>query len=213
MIEIIQQNPVISFFIALVPLVAGLWKVMDILFVKPRDFRISVLEKNVEEIRKELQKQESHPAYSNPNFDGPETSLAPAPKQNSTLQSEAAEKLEKMMESTTLLNDMDLFYESWKDKKLTELQRDQFEKNYIGQKVVWVANFSSVSEEKDGYFWVSLTSKDERKFGVHVIAVFDSNHKEVLLTINKDELVTVSGTIDSFSLSPLIRKCNLTRKT
>ena len=213
MIEIIQQNPVISFFIALVPLVAGLWKLMDILFVKPRDFRISVLEKNVEEIRKELQKQENHPVNSNPNFDGPETSLAPVPKQSTTLQSEAPEKLEKMMESTTLLNDMDLLYESWKDKKLTDLQRDQFEKNYIGQKVVWVSNFSSVSEEKDGYFWVSLTSKDKRKIGVHVIAVFDSNHKEVLLTINKDELVTISGTIDSFSLSPLLRKCNLTRKT
>lgn len=124
-----------------------------------------------------------------------------------------AVKFEKIVESTSLLNDMDLFYESWKDKELTELQRDQFEKNYIGQKVVWAATFSSVSEERDGYLWVSLTSKSKENFGVHVIAVFEENHKEVLLTINKGELVQVSGVIDSFSLSPLIKKCNISRKT
>lgn len=134
MIEIIQQNPVISFFIALVPLVAGLWKLMDILFVKPRDFRISVLEKNVEEIRKELQKQENHPVNSNPNFDGPETSLAPVRKQSTTLQSEAPEKLEKMMESTTLLNDMDLLYESWKDKKLPISNEINLKKTILAKK-------------------------------------------------------------------------------
>ena len=108
---------------------------------------------------------------------------------------------------------MDLFYETWKNKKLTDLQRDQFEKNYIGQKVVWKARFSSVSEERDGYLWVSLTSSNEDKFGVHVIAVFDSNYKETLLMVNKDKLVTVSGVVDSFSLSPLIRKCNITKTT
>ena len=215
MFDIIQQNPIISFFIALVPVVAGLWKVMNILFVKPRDFRIAVLEKNVEEIRKELQKQDSHPTQTNSNsdFKGKEAPLIEVSEQSIVIENEEPEKFERIMESTSLLNNMDLFYESWKDKNLTELQRDQFEKNYVGQKVVWVATFSSVSEEKDGYLWVSLTSKDEKKFGVHVIAVFDSNHKEVLLTINKNELVTISGTIDSFSLSPLIRKCNLTRKT
>ena len=32
---------------------------MEVLFVKPRDFRISVIEINVEEIRKKLQKTEN----------------------------------------------------------------------------------------------------------------------------------------------------------
>lgn len=207
MIEIIQQNPVISFFIALVPIITGIWKVMDMLFVKPRDFRISVLEKNVEEIRKELQKNEINQPDINQVRDKVSTQTA-----HNVLEEEP-DKIEKIIEATSLLNDMDLFYESWKDKKLTDLQRDQFEKNYIGQKVVWVATFSSVREERDKYLWVSLTSKNQKHYGVHVIAVFDANHKEALLTINQDELVTVSGTIDSFSLSPLIKKCNLTRKT
>lgn len=211
MLEIIQQNPVVSFFVGMIPLVAGIWKVMDVLFVKPRDFRISVLENNVEEIRKQLQKNESERVSANPS---PSVS---APQQDRTISGEAieekADKFEKIVESTSLLNDMDLFYESWKDNKLTDLQRDQFEKNYVGQKVVWTGTFFSVSEERDGYLWVSLTSKNEENIGVHVIAVFEDNHKEALLTINKGELVQVSGVIDSFSLSPLIRKCSISRNT
>ncbi|MDO6746083.1 hypothetical protein [Gilvimarinus sp. 1_MG-2023] len=210
MLEIIQQNPVLSFLVGLIPLVAGIWKVMDVLFVKPRDFRISVLENNVEEIRKELQKNESERVSVNPAS----TLTLPRDRAMSGGTSEdKADKFEKIVEATSLLNDMDLFYESWKDKELTELQRDQFEKNYIGQKVVWTATFSSVSEERDRYLWVSLASKNKERFGVHVIAVFEENYKEVLLAINKGDLVQVSGVVDSFSLSPLIRMCNISRKT
>lgn len=211
MLELIQQNPVLSFLVGLVPLVAGIWKVMDVLFVKPRDFRISVLENNVEEIRKQLQKNESERITDNLSVSTSTLTEARTPSRDAS--KEKADKFEKIVESTYLLNDMDLLYESWKDEELTELQRDQFEKNYIGQKVVWEATFSSVSEERDRYLWVSLTSKNKEKYGIHVIAVFDANYKEVLLTINKGELVQVSGVIDSFSLSPLIRKCNISRRT
>ncbi|TBW47472.1 hypothetical protein EZI54_22705 [Marinobacter halodurans] len=211
MLEIIQQNPVISFFAGFIPLVAGTWKVMDVLFVKPRDFRIAVLENNVEEIRKQLQRNEPERVSANP------PSSVSAPSQDRSISGEALEekgdKFEKIVETTSLLNDMDLFYESWKDNELTELQRDQFEKSYVGQKVVWTATFSSVREERDGYLWVSLTSKNKKNYGIHVIAVFEENHKEALLAINKDELVQVSGMIDSFSLAPLIRKCSISRRT
>jgi hypothetical protein len=43
MIELIQQNPVVSFFLMLIPIVGATWKVLDVLFVKPTDFRILVL--------------------------------------------------------------------------------------------------------------------------------------------------------------------------
>ncbi len=190
----------------LVPSIAIVWKIMDVLFVKPRDFRISVLEKNVEEIRKEIQKGPTHGAGT--NIADPAEVLAPR-----KIQAKHIDRMDSVMGSTTLLNDMDQFYDSWKDKTLTDLQRDQFEKNYIGQKVVWEANFSSVTEETDGLLWVSLTSVKENNYGHHVIAVFEASHKEALLTINKDELVVVSGVVDSFSLSPLIKKCSVTRKT
>jgi len=204
MVEAIQQNPIISLLIILVPVIAAVWKIMDVLYVKPRDFRISVLENNIEEIRKKIQQTE----ITEINAVVPDN-VEP----HATAVTDTLEKLEKIVESTSLLNDIDLFYDSWKDEKFTDLQRDQFEKNFKGQKVVWKATFSSVSEERDGYLWVSLTSPTEGKFGVHVIAVFDSNYKEALLMVNKDEIVTVSGVIDSFSLAPLIRKCNITKNT
>lgn len=56
MFDLIQQNPLTSFIVFLVPVIGAIWKVLDVLFVKPRDFRIAVLEKNVEEMRKEYQR-------------------------------------------------------------------------------------------------------------------------------------------------------------
>jgi hypothetical protein len=201
MIELVQQNPLISFFIALVPIVGGTWKLMEVLFIKPRDFRIAVLEKSVDDIRKEIQRQ---PSSSEQEQKTPENST------NQTLVVKK-EKFENLVEGTTLLNNIDLFHNSWKDKTLTELQRDQFEKNYIGKSVVWNAKFSSVSEKEGGFLWVSLTSPT-KNVSLHIIAVFEAKHREALLLINQDELVTVSGDIDSFHLAPIIKNCTVVRK-
>ena len=46
---------------------------------------------------------------------------------------------------------------------------------------------------------------------MHIIAIFDSKHKEALLMLKKGELVTVSGVIDSFFLSPIIKDCSIVR--
>ncbi|WP_152514487.1 hypothetical protein [Chrysiogenes arsenatis] len=205
MADLILQNQLVSFFLLLVPIIGVTWKVFDVLFVKPRDFRIAVLEKNVEEIRKELQRTPQSEAASLPN-------TVPTAAVSAT--AEEAPKIapaSRLLERTTLLNNMNAFFESWKDKALTDLQRDQFERNYLGQKVVWRARLQSVSEEKNGLLWVSLVSEKERDYSVHVIAVFDHKFKEALLIVNKGEVVTVSGVLDSFSLSPLIKDCSIVR--
>jgi len=204
--DLILQNPFVSFLLFLIPIIGGTWKVLDVLFVKPRDFRIAVLEKSVEEIRKELQR----------------ASRIDTPPTTNTVASTVAQDVKEVtriessqtpLGSTTLLNNMDAFVESWEDKALTELQRDQFEKNYLGQKVVWRARLGGVSEEKNGLIWVSLKSENERNYSLHVIAVFDLKYKEALLMVNKGEIVTVSGVLDSFSLSPLIKDCAIVRNT
>jgi len=207
MLDLIQQNPIVSFLLFLIPIIGGTWKVFDILFVKPRDFRIAVLEKNVEEIRKELQRYPRDEDVSTSKTATIGTLLSDVNEvcQNKTIGT--------LVQDTTLLNSMTAFYESWKDKSLTDLQRDQFEKNYIGRKVVWSARLGEVSQEKNGLLWVSLTSEKEQDYGVHVIAVFESKYKETLLMVNKGQIVTVSGAIDSFSLSPLIKDCAIVRKT
>lgn len=202
--DLILQNPLVSFLLFLIPIIGGTWKILDVLFVKPRDFRIAVLEKNVEEIRKELQRA--------PKIDTPPTASTVV----STVIQDAKgvtriESSQTPLGSTTLLNNMDAFVDSWEDKALTELQRDQFEKNYLGQKVVWRARLGGVSEEKNGLIWVSLKSENERNYSLHVIAVFDLKYKEALLMVTKGEIVTVSGVLDSFSLSPLIKDCAIVR--
>jgi hypothetical protein len=209
MLELIQQNPLVSLILILVPVIAGTWKVFDVLFVKPRDFRIAILEKNVDELRKEFQRLPTAPSNVLP--EATETPRAVASVPTAASEAAQAEKIEKLVEGTTLLNDLSAFYASWRDKSLTELQRDQFEKNYVGQRVVWRARLGNVTEEKDGLLWVSLTSEKERDYGVHVIAIFDSRHKEALLVLKKEEIVTVSGVIDRFFLSPMIKDCNVVR--
>ena len=209
MLELIQQNPLVSLILILVPVVGVSWKVFDALFVKPRDFRIVVLEKNVDELRKEFQRSSTAPSKGLPEVTETPRALVNPPA--APPEAAQAEKIEKLILGTTLLNDLSAFYESWKDKSLTELQRDQFEKNYIGQRVVWRAQLGNVTEEKDGLLGVSLMSDKERDYGVHVIAIFDSRHKEALLMLKKGEIVTVSGVIDRFFLSPIIKNCNVLR--
>ncbi len=205
MLDLIQQNPLTSFVIFLIPLIGGTWKVLDVLFVKPRDFRIAILEKNVEEMRKEFQRssrtEAASPSNVTPTVAQSATSLAESQKQLTAIETAG----------TTLLNDLSAFYAAWKNPSLTELQREHFEKTYTGQKVIWRARLGSVSEEKNGFLWVGLNSTKERDFSVHVIAVFDLKHKEALLLLNKDEIVTVSATIDSFYLSPLLKECSVVR--
>jgi hypothetical protein len=206
MLELIQQNPLVSLVLVLVPVIGGSWKVFDLLFVKPRDFRIAVLETNVDELRKEFQRSSSTPAL--PEVETPRALVNPPA---TTSEAPQTEKIEKLTQGTTLLNDLTAFYESWKDKSLAELQRDQFENNYAGQRVVWRTQLRNVTEEKDGLLWVSLESENERAYGVHVIAIFDSRHKEALLMLKKGEVVTVSGVVDRFFLSPIIKDCNVVR--
>ena len=205
MLELIQQNPIASLIILLIPIVGGTWKVFEVLFVKPRDFRIAVLEKSVDELRKEFQRSSTTPNVLLPTNGAVIGATIPTSETTQT------EKIEALMQGTTLLNDLPAFYESWREKSLTELQRDQFEKSYLGQKIVWRARLGDVSEEQDGLLWVSLKSENERDYGVHVIAVFESKYKEALLMTNKGEAVTVSGVIDRFFLSPLIKDCTITR--
>ena len=205
MLDLILQNPLTSFVIFLIPLIGGTWKVLDALFVKPRDFRISVLEKNVEEMRKEFQRS-SRTETTLPS------NVKPAAEPSEKTSIESQNQLTAIETAgTTLLNDLSAFYSAWKNPSLTELQREHFEKTYSGQKVIWRARLGSVSEEKNGFFWVGLNSTKEQDYSIHVIAVFDLKHKEALLLLKKDEIVTVSATIDSFYLSPILKECSVVR--
>lgn len=205
MFDLIQQNPLTSFIVFLVPVFGAIWKVLDVLFVKPRDFRIAVLEKNVEEMRKEFQRSSRTATAVSVKT----TSAAVEPSTDVVQSSKLITVSE--VSGATLLSDLSAFYAAWKNPDLTELQREHFEKTYIGQKIIWRARLGSVSEEKGGLLWVGLNSLNDREYSVYAIAVFDFNDKEALLLLNKGEIVTVSATINSFFLSPMLKDCSVVR--
>ena len=205
MFDLIQQNPLTSSVITLVTLIGGIWKVLEVLYVKPRDFRIAVLEKNVEEMRKEYQR--SSRTEADVLGKG-----VPAAAQSETDSVDSPKKLGvNEISGTALLTDLSAFYAAWKNPELTELQREHFEKTYIGQKIIWRARLGSVSEEKGNLLWVGLNSLNDREYSVYAIAVFDLKDKEALLLLNKGEIVTVSATINSFFLSPMLKDCSVVR--
>ena len=152
MFDLIQQNPLTSFIVFLVPVIGAIWKVLDVLFVKPRDFRIAVLEKNVEEMRKEFQRSSRTATAVSVKT----TSAAVEPSTDVVQSSKLITVSE--VSGATLLSDLSAFYAAWKNPDLTELQREHFEKTYIGQKIIWRARLGSVSEEKGGLLWVGLNS-------------------------------------------------------
>ena len=205
MLDLIQQNPLTSFIVFLVPVIGAIWKVLDVLFVKPRDFRIAVLEKNVEEMRKEFQRSSRTATAVSVKT----TSAAVEPSTDVVQSSKLITVSE--VSGATLLSDLSAFYAAWKNPDLTELQREHFEKTYIGQKIIWRARLGSVSEEKGGLLWVGLNSLNDREYSVYAIAVFDLKDKEALLLLNKGEIVTVSATINSFFLSPMLKDCSVVR--
>tara|TARA_R110002050_G_scaffold37986_1_gene94038 strand:- start:130 stop:615 length:486 start_codon:yes stop_codon:yes gene_type:complete len=121
--------------------------------------------------------------------------------------------LDLQLDSSTLTNNMDLFYSVWKDENMTELQRKQFEKSYIGQKVVWTAKFSGVNEGTSGKYGVSLTSTQKDGSGIHVGTFLGKKYRTALLNINKGEQVVVTGVIERFSIIPILTNCEIVRKT
>ena len=152
MFDLIQQNPLTSSVITLVTLIGGIWKVLEVLYVKPRDFRIAVLEKNVEEMRKEYQRVSRIETAVSVNT----TSAAVEPSTDVVQSSKLITVSE--VSGATLLSDLSAFYAAWKNPELTELQREHFEKTYIGQKIIWRARLGRVSEEEGGLLWVGLNS-------------------------------------------------------
>ena len=199
--ELIKDHLLISLIAFITPVVIAAWKLMVVLYVKPRDFRISILEKNLDEIRKEVQSTQKQPEEKPTISDASFSEIKEEKTESEPI---------KFHPTDELLTSIDKLYSKWRDEELTELQRDQFEKELIGKKVRWDATMKSIGEESDGYYWTSLGSI-EKNWGVHVIAVFESKYREVLLLVRKDQKVTVTGTIDSFSLAPLLKGCKIVK--
>lgn len=108
------------------------------------------------------------------------------------------------------INTLQELYIAWKDKSLTELQKNRFEKNFSGKEVIWDVYVISIAEPKDGKIFVNLAHDKERSFdGATAFADFDSKHEEVLALLSKGEKIRIKGIIDKFFLSPILKNCKI----
>jgi hypothetical protein len=55
MTDLITQNPIVAFVLAIVSVAAVMWKIFHALYVKPRDFRIDMLKEDMARLRGQLE--------------------------------------------------------------------------------------------------------------------------------------------------------------
>lgn len=213
--DLILQNPIVSLLLISVPISGIVWKVAHALYVKPRDFRISTMEKDIETLRNEIMKIEKARKSINVGKaeDDTDTNIA-LPRdcrvhinERSTVSDRNSSILNEVV-----LNDLKDLLDLWNDKEITDLQRKHVEEIYTNKPVVWEVLIKSVGEVKDGKIYVSVVSPKSEFLLDTAVAYFDEKYKEALLLVKKGESVVISGTIERFFLSPILKDCKITRK-
>jgi hypothetical protein len=199
MLELIQRNPLVAIILILVPCIAVAWRLMVNLYVKPRDFRISTLEKHVEELRNEALR------------------VAPSVPQVAVKHSPTTQKValgSSMTPTNEVLRSLAVCYSEWTDKEKTELQRKKFEETYTGKQVSWDVFVESV--DKTAYWVTVWVRANHIRSGItepRATVRFPLSEEERLLGFNPDDPVSVVGAIKEFFLNPVVEGSRIEKIT
>jgi len=214
--ELILQNPIISFLSITIPTAVIVWKIIYALYVKPRDFRISTMEKDIDALRNEMLKVEKSDRNAEEKTKKETTNKQ---KQSEVANNSHEESIRSGLElpiisntSDLVLNDLQELLNLWNKEGLTDLQKKHIEETYTNKHVVWEVMIKEVEEVKDGKIYVSVISPKATFSLDSAIAYFDERYKETLLLIKKGEAVTISGVIERFFLSPVLKDCQIVRR-
>ena len=211
--ELVLQNPIIGLLLILVPSVGIVWKVLHALYVKPRDFRINSMEKDIDMLRNEIlrieRKSNAHESSKVANSADDKLIVT---EDNSSTNLESINLDVRGVSNGLILDDLQALLDLWNDKELTDLQKKHIEELYTNKSVIWEVKIKSIGEIKDGKIYVSMTSPHAEFQFDTAIAYFDESYKDALLLIKKGEPVVVSGVIERFFLSPMLKDCRLRRK-
>ena len=219
MLDLITQNPVVSFLLALVPVTAAVWKVLHELYVKPRDFRIDSLKDEMARLNHELDhlNQSSPPPLptTTPRSVSSEVALSATPVvANAVLSVPPIVDGSNPNVQQSPLSSLKDCYEKWRDPSRTELQKQRFEKDLIGQTARWDVVVESVSEASHGKIVLYVKDGDVSRFDApRGAAWFTEQDEPVLLDLKKGDRVTVEGRIREFFLFPGLDSATLTRRT
>jgi hypothetical protein len=199
MLELIQRNPLVAIILILVPCIAVAWRLMVNLYVKPRDFRISTLEKHVEELRNEALR------------------VAPSVPQVAVKHSPTTQKValgSSMTPTNEVLRSLTVCYSEWTNKEKTELQRKKFEESYTGKQVSWDVFVESV--DKTAYWgtvWVRANHTRSNITEPRATVRFPLSEEERLLGFKPGDPVSVVGTIKEFFLNPIVEGSRIEKIT
>jgi hypothetical protein len=208
--ELILANPIISLILVVVPTAGVVWKVLHALYVKPRDFRINTMEKDIYVLRNEILKIEKRQHTPSDNIGIVKTSESEISPTKDTEEAKSANISD--LSGELVLNDLQDLLDIWNDEELSDLQKKHIEETYENKSVVWEVVLKSVGEVNDGKIYVSVVSPRAEFQLDNAVAYFDESYKEALLMVKKGESVILSGTIERFFLSPMLKDCKIVRK-
>lgn len=214
--ETITQNPIISLIVILVPIIAVIWKTMETLYIKPREFRINTLENNINELKSEILKIEKKQSVITKEQEVITNETFKDVVSLSNENKEEVEKTKVILNENVLYQTLENLFNQWKNEDITELQRKKIEENSIGKIVTWDVYIESISKFGSNKKSLMLTAKaniDDYLSSPNTVAIFDIKYEDSLLLLQKGDKITITGKIEKFFLSPMLEDCKIIKKT
>lgn len=204
--KLIQDNLLISLIVIIVPTVAVAWKIMETLFIKPREFRIDTLKQDLDRLRNEFLRIEKQQGEKIEQEESKQSKTKIIDKEDVP----QIIKVENQILSFKHLNTLQELFSAWKDKNITDLQRKRIEDTFSGKEFVWDVFVLSISEITGGKIFLTIIANKEVLFdSAYALAYFDSKDEEALALLGKGEKIRIKGTVDRFFLSPILKDCKL----
>ena len=219
MTEVFAQVPPLAWILVVAFAVVVLWQVFNVLYVKPRDFRIRSLEKEVKSLKSAERQPESREAPASETAAGQSQANSPVklpePRTHAIDHPTDSSPKRGPEEEFTLaegLRSLAFAISRLQDKDLTDLQKEAVEEYFTGKPVVWAATVESVKKAGDGTISVRIADGD--KLFNTATASFEDAEREKLLKLQEGDRVVVSGTISKIFIgTPYLEQCSITKAT
>lgn len=200
--QALEQNVVLSLGIAGATVVASTWKILDVLWIKPRDRTISELRIAEGHMKEQIKELRDGLAKANQHLQSRSEIVPPIMNVG---QPEAATAL-------TPGNSLDKLFEEWLDPSKTDLQKKEFEKRWTGKKVTWLVCVRSVTLGQHD-IELSVETENNTNYDKHrSMAVFNLRRKAELLALTEGDWIKLTGKVHSHWLFwPRLSNCAFER--
>jgi len=218
---------------AVITAVSITWKVLESVRVKPKEDRIQDLSQDIDRLR---QHQEHQLADCHKQLDSFKAKLEESERKRASIETERNASLVELKSVThkptvppidvafpllpeisvnqnmvtphgcTPQTSLHVLYTMWSGDGITDLQKKQFEKDYIGKQVCWNVRVSSVTSSSDSITLTVLDTAEQWKCAF-AWGVFPLSAEPSLLQLKKDDIIVLRGVIKEFFFMPSLIQC------